>query len=90
MDCSIDWTDTKQAWVSVDDRAMINKVLRLKEEHPDDVKILNLPETNSGMMVAVVPKPWIKIRPPRKMSDEQKAKMSDRLARVRKSHIIKG
>ena len=83
MDCSIDWTDHKTAWVSVDDNAMINRVTRLKEQYPGEVDILFTPGNNNGMLVAKLPRKWIKINPPRKMSDEQRKQASERLARIR-------
>lgn len=55
--------------------SMRRKVLQLAEEHPDDVKILNLSE---DMVEATFPKSWVKIRPPRKLSDEQRKAMAER------------
>ena len=83
MDCSIDWTDHKIAFVSVDDIAMINRLAKLKAEYPDEVDILFTPEKNFGMLVARVPRRWVKIAPPRKMSEEQKQACADRLAKMR-------
>ena len=63
----------------------INKILKLKESHPDDVTIEVLPENNQGMILAHIPKSWFKISPPskRKMTDEQKEAMMQRLADAR-------
>lgn len=83
MDCAIDWTDHKTAFVSVDDMAWINKLKKLKSEHPDEVDILFTPEENDGMLVARVPKRWIKIVPPRRMSEEQRQACVERLAKMR-------
>ena len=83
MDCAIDWTDHKTAFVSVDDMSWINKLEKLKSEHPDEVDILFTPEENDGMLVARLPKRWIKIMPPRRMSEEQRQACVERLAKMR-------
>ena len=65
----------------------INKILRLHEKHPDEVKILHHPEDNGGMIYAHVPKSWLKVSPPRQVNytKEQRAAMAERLAAARES-----
>ena len=59
----------------------INKILRLKEEHPDEIEIQKFPENNHGMLLAHIPKSWFKISPPRKheMTEEQREEASKRM-----------
>lgn len=47
----------------------------LAKERPDEVKIKEYP---SGAVEATFPKTWIKIRPPRILTDEQRAELSER------------
>ena len=63
-------------------RKYINRVKKLKEQHPDDVEIQN--ETSSDIL-AKVPVGWIRIAPPRQvnLTDEQKKELSDRLKQAR-------
>ena len=63
----------------------INKILKLKELHPDAVDIRELPENNQGMILAHVPKSWFKLSPPKKreMTDEQREAAAKRLAAAR-------
>lgn len=63
----------------------INKILKLYDEHPDDVKIIYHPEDNHGMIYAHIPKNFIKVSPPRQVNytDEQRAAMAERLAAAR-------
>lgn len=63
----------------------INKILKLHESHPNEVEIEYAPEDNDGMLVAHVPKNWLKISPPRKreMTDEQREAAAKRLAEAR-------
>lgn len=59
----------------------ITKILRYKEEHPDEVSIVKLPKENNGYILAYIPKSWFKMSPKRKMnySDEYRAKLADML-----------
>ena len=63
----------------------INKILKLREQKPNEVKIIHYPEDNYGMIYAEIPKNYIKVSPPRKVNytDEQKAAMAERLAAAR-------
>ena len=63
----------------------INKILKLREKHPDVVDIIHAPEDNHGMLYAHVPKSWIKVSPPRQVNytDEQRTAMAERLAAAR-------
>lgn len=54
----------------------INKIKKYAVSHPDDVKIMHT--NKDGTMVARLPFKWLKLSPPRKMSDEQREKASER------------
>lgn len=56
------------------------KLLRLAEEYPDDVKIMA--ENDDGFIFAHIPVRYIKISPPKKMSDEQKETASERFKQM--------
>ena len=68
----------------------INKILKLKESHPDAVDIRELPENNQGMILAHVPKSWFKLAPPakRNMTDEQREAAAKRLVAARSKKNI--
>lgn len=59
----------------------INKIMKLKEQRPDDVVITMYPENNNGYIVAHVPKNWFKFSPPRQVNytDEQRQQIAARL-----------
>lgn len=86
MDCSIDWIGTHWAMVSGDEQRLINLIHKLKEQHPDEVTIQYEPANNHGMIVALVPRKWIRIQPPRRMSDEQRAQSAARLRQYREKN----
>lgn len=48
---------------------------QLHAERPDDCKLIRQTELHAEY---TVPKKWVKVRPPRFVSDEQKALMSER------------
>lgn len=67
------------------ERKWINKILKLKESCPDEVDIRFYPENNDGIILAHIPKSWLKISPPktRTMTDEQRAAAAKRMADIR-------
>lgn len=60
---------------------MNNKLTRLAEEYPQDVQIIN-------SELFHVPSKWVKISPPRKMTEEQRQQASERLKMARDVHNI--
>lgn len=67
------------------ERKWINKILKLREKYPDEVTIRCDPENNHGVIVAHIPKSWMKVAPPRQVNytDEQKVAMAERLLAAR-------
>lgn len=76
MDCSIDWTDRTTAYVCGDDISLICQIRKLANKFPDMVQIQKIPELNHGCICATVPRSWVKIKPPRQISDEQREMLS--------------
>lgn len=50
-------------------------LLNLAEEYPDDVKIIS---KRDNMVEVTFPKKWVKIRPPRKLTEEQRVNAVER------------
>lgn len=50
-------------------------LLNLAEEYPDDVKIIS---KRDDMVEVTFPKKWVKIRPPRKLTEEQRVNALER------------
>lgn len=90
METTIEYTDKKTAWVSTDEVAVRNRLLRYAEEYPDDVNIIKSPNENWGCLYMTVPVSWIKIKPPKKISDERKAALAEALrsAREKKNEAV--
>lgn len=73
----------KTAAVTLHDRRLRNRILKLAEERPDEVAVICRPEENNGFLFAHIPVKWLRIQPPKQMSEEQREKAKERLARVR-------
>lgn len=70
----------KTASVSTYNVALSRKLEKLHQERPDEcIKH----ERQNGVDEYIVPKKWIKINPPKKMSDEARAKAAERLKKAR-------
>lgn len=57
------------------ERRWINKIKKWKEEYPDKVNIIA--ENEDGTICVHIPKQWFKISPPKKVSEEQRKRMSE-------------
>lgn len=71
----------KTVTVSFCSRKWINKTKRLHEKNPNEVKIIA--ENKDGSICATLPVKYLKISPPRKISEEQKQAAGERLRKFR-------
>lgn len=79
----LEWIDgDKYATVSFSQGRYVTRIRKLAEEHPDDVKIIR--DYGNGIL-AHIPTRYIKIGAPRKVSEEQRAAMSERFKALRSS-----
>ena len=87
METCFDYTTKEHGYFSSDERKFINKVRRLKEKYPGQVRIIKEPEDNDGCIYCELPVEWFTIRVPakRNFSDEQRQAMSERMKRISKS-----
>lgn len=79
--------DEGRAWFSSDERKWRNRIMKLAEEYPEQVKITVYPEDNDGCINAWIPAKWIRVKPPvkRNLTDEQRMAMSERLKKAREA-----
>ena len=86
METACNYTD-KTMYVSTDERWLINRLLKFKETHSDEMHIIKYPEDNDGCLYLSVPAKWLKITPPQKheLSEEQRIIAVQRLLAARKS-----
>ncbi len=83
METAINYTTLDTAYISSDEPRWRNRILKLAEEHPDEVVIIRRPEENDSCIYAKVPVKWIRINPPRQISPEAREAGAERLARYR-------
>ena len=77
---------TKRATVYSCIPTTIKKLYKMVEEHKE-VKVEL--DNNYGLMISV-PQKWVKVSPPRKMSEEQRAAAAERLREIKKRGETKG
>ena len=67
----IEWQrDSQKATVTICQKSMINKIRKLAEARPNECQIIA--ENKDNSIVAHIPRKWIKISPPKEVSDEQR------------------
>lgn len=85
------YTDEKRACVSSDEKKVVNHILALAEEYPDEVCISSHPGSNQGVVVAYIPRSWIRLpKPPKKtnMTEEQRKAVGERLRATRNTIVL--
>lgn len=93
METCINWV-SDSAYFSSDEHWWKNRILKLAEAHPDEIKILKQPDENDGCLYAIIPKRWVKVVPPRKrdLTEEQLAELRERMKRAqaaRQENLLK-
>lgn len=79
----IEWINGQQTvTVTFCERKYINKIYALKERCPDDIEIIT---NQDGSICATLPKKFIKISPPKQVSEEQRQAASERFKQMRES-----
>lgn len=63
------YSEDKRATLSLHKRKYVNRIKKLKKLRPDECDYV---ENEDGTICAHVPLTWIKISPPRQVSDEQR------------------
>lgn len=72
--------EQKQAVVTTFNPRFLNQLERLAGERPDDVKFVRrvVPDDCARSGEYLIPKAWVKIRPPRQLSEEQIEELKQR------------
>lgn len=78
-------SDEPFAHFASDERKWVTRMLGLAAKYPEEVKILQMPETNGGYLLMDVPKSWFKIAPPikRDLTEDQRTALSERAREMR-------
>lgn len=90
IETCFNYCDPKVAFFSSNERRWINKIHRLKEQNPEEVKIIREPEENDGCIYCRLPASWLKVQPKktRVLSEEQQKELTDRLSRMRQARDL--
>lgn len=76
----------KKCSVFSSERKWVNKLLRLNEKHPDEVNINTI--NDDGSILGYVPINWMKLSPPRKVSEEQKQAAGERMRAMHQNRNV--
>ena len=76
----------KTMTVSFCSQKWITKIKKLSQSNPDDVEIIA--ENKDGSICAKLPIKFLKISAPRKVSDEQRQKASERFKKLREENKL--
>lgn len=87
METCFNYCDRDKGFFSSDERKWISRIRKLKEQYPDEIRIIAEPETNDGCIYCQLPTSWLKIQPKRKveMTEEEKDALRERFARARQT-----
>lgn len=87
METDFNYCTKGEGWFSSDEVKWINRIHKLKEQHPDFIEIIKEPEDNDGCIYCRLPTEWLKIQPPKglTMTEEQRMNLA---ARLRKSESV--
>ena len=77
--CYKKYQNDNVAFFSSDEQKWITKMRKLASEHPDEITILKQPEDNDGTIYCRLPQSWLRVNPPRVLSEELKQTLSDRM-----------
>lgn len=75
METCFNYADKEHGFFSSDERKFINKVRKLKEKYPEQVRIIKEPEDNDGCIYCELPVEWFKIAPKRVLTEEHKQRL---------------
>jgi len=76
---------SKTATCTFSQQRYVGKIKKLAAEHPNEVEIV---AENKNSIVAHIPVSYVKISPPRQMSDEQRQAAGERLKASRKEREV--
>ncbi len=86
METCFNYCDPNKGFFSSDERKWITRIKKLIKEYPNEIRVIAMPETNDGCIYVQLPTEWLKIQPKRegrKMTEEQRAAATERLAIAR-------
>lgn len=73
------YADDKTTTVSFTQGRYITRIRKLAEKYPDECQITA--ENKDGSIVAHIPTKWVRISPPKQISEETKEKLAEQLRR---------
>lgn len=87
METCFNYCDADRAYFSSDERRWVNRIHKLAEDRPEEVRIIKEPEDNDGCIYCELPVRYLHIFSPKRseMTEEQKQVGTERLRRYREN-----
>ena len=87
METCFNYCSADKAFFSSDERRWINKIHKMAQEHPEEVRIIAEPEQNDGCIYCELPVRCLKVSFPVKkvLTEEEKQAGAERLRRYRQN-----
>ena len=85
MDTCFNYCSKDEAYFSSDERMWIQRIRRLKEQHPDEVTILKEPEDNDGCIYCKLPTSTLQIKFKRTLSENELAARMKSLGKINRN-----
>ncbi len=82
METCYEYTEDGKLWISSDEKKTINRLMRFKEEFPEDVTVLKYPKENDGCIYGWVDRRKFNLNLNRKnrkeLTDEERAQRAEK------------
>lgn len=85
MDTCFNYCSKDEAYFSSDERMWIQRIRRLKEQHPDKITILKEPENNDGCIYCKLPASALQIKFKRTLSESELAARMKSLGKINRN-----
>ena len=83
IETCFNYTAREAGYFSSNEQRWITRILKLKDQYPELVTILKMPEDNDGVIYARLPVTFLRLQGPAKISEETIQANRARLAEIR-------
>lgn len=84
IETAVSYCGGGRLYFSSNERRWITHIRKMQAQHPEQVVIIAQPEHNDGCIYASLPSRWLKLSPPRTMSEENRAASAERMRLFRR------
>lgn len=90
IETCFNYCSREAGYFSSNEQRWITRILKLKDQYPELVTILKMPEDNNGIIYAKMPVTFLRLQGPAKYSEETIQASRARLAEIRSKKRAEG